>query len=342
MAGQTIHVAVAVNDSFIMPLLVMLRSAGSKVSAGWRLEVFVFGYEITEASRAWLESGLEGLPVSVRWKSLDLSGVAKYWPGMRQDGDITCYYRLFLGDALPDTVERVLFLDADLLVEGDLAGLWRLPFDGYVVQAVPDAYARLLHTPRLARIQFTENIRFSPETLYFNAGVQLIDLHRWRDERIGQRAGEFLWKYGGALTGRDQDALNCALVGRWKRLAPTWNLHELPEHAATWHDGGASAEECKEAWRNPAIIHFVGEKPWSEAWRPHQSGRWWKEARRAGVAEVHRSWTVAAWDALVWGPHTRLQWSLRREEWSRIASQLLTQPWIVVTYPLWWLVRRYS
>jgi hypothetical protein len=290
----------------------MLRSACRNLSPGWRLEVFVHGYQIPEERQHWLEAGLTGLPVLVRWQSPDLSAVEGYWPGLRGGGDVACYYRLFLGQTLPEAAERALFLDADLLVEGDLAKLWNIPFEGHVIQAVPDAYAHSLHTPRLSLIRFPEGIGFSRETPYFNAGVQLIDLRLWREERIGQRAGEFLWKYGQQLRGRDQDALNCALAGRWKRLPPTWNFQELPGHAASWKDGGASPAEVREALRRPAIIHFIGWKPWSGGRRPLRQELWWKEARQAGIAPVKRPARIAIWEALAWRPYMLVRRALRR------------------------------
>lgn len=304
------------------------------------MEVFVFGYRLSASGCAELETGVQDLPVEVRWKTLDLSSIENFWPGLHGEGDITCYYRLFLGDVLPESIDRVLYLDADILVQGNLAELWEIPFDGNVVQAVPDAYAPTQHLPRLSRIDFDDGIRFSSETPYFNAGVQLIDLKRWRQERVGQLASALLWKYGEQLRFRDQDALNCVLVGSWRRLGPTWNLHELPEHPTSWHDGGATGEQLQQARRRPAIIHYIGWKPWSPLWRPHRSELWWAVARSAGVPMVRRIWRVAIWDALFFGPHTRIAWHIRRSEWSKAALQFVAHPWIALTYPLWRTLRR--
>ncbi len=335
MNPKTIYIAMAVNDAFVMPLLVTVRSACRNLSPGWRLHVFVFGFEIQNATRQWCEARLAELPVDVEWRTLDLSGVASYWPGIRREEEITNYYRLFLGDVLPESVTRLLYLDADLLVCGDLAGLWNQPFNGHPVQAVFDAYSPQLHTPRLVGLELAEGIRFTKETPYFNAGVMLIDLAAWREQRIGQRAAELLWKHGSRFTGRDQDALNVALIGQWKRLPPKWNSHELSHLPDTWHAGGASDAEVREARAHPAIIHYIGEKPWSPAWRPHRSAQWWEEARRAGIPEGHRIGHVAIWEALLLGPHTRLLGHSCHREWGRMPKLILTRPWIVATYPVW-------
>lgn len=339
--NQTIYIAMAVNDAFVMPLLVVLRSAVRNLSPGWRLHVFVFGYEIRDATRQWCEEKLANLPVELEWRSLDLGGAASYWPGIRRAAEITSYYRLFFGDVLPETVTRLLYLDADLLIEGDLAELWNLPFDGHPVQAVADAYAQKLHTRRLAGLEIAEGIRFTEDTPYFNAGVMLIDLSAWRAQRIGPRASELLWKYGDRLPGRDQDALNGALIGQWKRLPPQWNVHEL-SHWPAPTPSGISEADVREAREHPRILHYIGEKPWSPAWRPHRSAQWWDEARRAGIPEVRRIWYVAVWAALLWGPHTRLLTHIAHREWGRIPKLILSRPWIVATYPVWRVSRRYT
>ena len=308
MSERTVSVVVCIDEGFLTPLLVMLRSACRGLAAGWKLNVFVFGYEIGEPGRKRLESGLSGLPVDIRWRTLDLSVIRAYWPGIRAKSEETVYYRLFLGEEIPDSIERLLFLDADLLVDGDLAELWELPFDGQVLQAVPDAYARVLHTRGLSSI---EGLGYSEETPYFNAGVLLIDLKRWREENVGKRAVSLLWKYREQFPGRDQDALNCVLVGRWKRLPPTWNFHRLPEHPGHWETGGATADELREAFRRPAITHYIGIKPWSAKKRPIGQRRWWAEARRAGIPAVRRPLGLRLWETVVVGPVTRLRWRIR-------------------------------
>jgi lipopolysaccharide biosynthesis glycosyltransferase len=87
---------------------------------------------------------------------------------------------------------------------------------------------------------------------YFNAGVLLIDLDRWRHERISERALEFLEKHP-TTPYADQDALNVACDGRWKHLDHKWNFQA--------HD--SQRFERTEKRLRPAILHFVmAAKPW--------------------------------------------------------------------------------
>jgi lipopolysaccharide biosynthesis glycosyltransferase len=341
---RTITLVIGIDDGFAVPALVMLRSACRNLSPGWEIEVFIFGHRVSPASREMIASGLAGLPVRLRWREPDLGGARERLPGIRRDGDVTVYFRLLIGEELPESIQRAVFLDVDILVEGDLAELWNRPFDGHVIQAVPDAYARTLHLPRLGSIAGTTNVPFGCSAAYFNAGVQLIDLQAWRADDTGRRALDFLLEHRKLLRGRDQDALNCVLAGRWKPLPPTWNLHELPHCLFLWERGALSAAELRQTFQNPKIVHFIGHwQPWGHTCSQMFHQRWREVAREAGVDQQPPPLLRSLWHRVIREPHSRLNWYVWRtviqaadcRQWHHLAIIVLTHPWMVVTYPLW-------
>ena len=87
---------------------------------------------------------------------------------------------------------------------------------------------------------------------YFNAGVLLIDLERWRQQRITERAFEYLRQYPHSPCS-DQDALNVACDRAWRQLEPRWNIQNYWE----------TQMSCITPGDGPGIIHFAGRlKPW--------------------------------------------------------------------------------
>jgi lipopolysaccharide biosynthesis glycosyltransferase len=87
---------------------------------------------------------------------------------------------------------------------------------------------------------------------YFNAGVLLIDLPRWRKERISERTLDYLARHP-LSPFSDQDALNVACDGLWKRLDLRWNFQNHYETSIS--DMGPMEK--------PAVVHFVTSlKPW--------------------------------------------------------------------------------
>ena len=138
--------------------------------------------------------------------------------GLKQREDLTdaTYYRLLMGNVLPADMQRVIYLDCDLMLRGDVAELWRFPLGDAIVAAVPDPGFTYHHV-----------LGLSKDGPYFNAGVLLIDLVRWRGEAIGEKALAFATCHPDRLTFNDQCALNWVLNGCWATLDPVWNLQAL-------------------------------------------------------------------------------------------------------------------
>jgi lipopolysaccharide biosynthesis glycosyltransferase len=160
------------------------------------------------------------------------------------------YGRLLIASILPPEVERALYLDADILVLGDISPLWEIDLEGAAVGAVIDAGVdALMKNDQLGRWNI-------PRVLdYFNSGVLLIDLERWRDQRIAEKVLEYVARNPTSLF-PDQNALNVVCDGHWKQLDLRWNFQRHMEHRLA---------DMSPANR-PAIVHFVtGEKPWNAA-----------------------------------------------------------------------------
>jgi lipopolysaccharide biosynthesis glycosyltransferase len=163
------------------------------------------------ASRAELEETLVSHVQRIKYNELADSAVL----GLKQREDLTAatYYRLMMSDVLPSDMNRVIYIDCDMMLRCDLAELWRFPLGNAIAAAVADpgfTHNRTLGLPDLAP--------------YFNAGLLLIDLEHWRSEAIGQDALAFARAYPDRLTFNDQCALNWVLRDRWAGLDPAWNV----------------------------------------------------------------------------------------------------------------------
>jgi lipopolysaccharide biosynthesis glycosyltransferase len=164
------------------------------------------------------------------------------------------WIRVVLPDALPD-VDRVVYLDADTFVRQSLLPLWNSLGDA-PIGAVTNVTERAMY-PHLTSLGIDDAKN------YFNAGVLVIDLAVWREERVKEQLIRFAASR--PLPWYDQDALNVVFAGRWKRLHPKWNamnsLWVWPDHARRVF----SEDEVSAARKDPAVIHFEGPpilKPW--------------------------------------------------------------------------------
>ena len=156
------------------------------------------------------------------------------------------YFRLMASRILPADIERVLYLDSDIIVRRSLAEFWSTDLGGFACAAIEDAF----WDPRLDYVQVPQGSR------YFNSGVLLINLSYWRQNNVYERAVEFIKGDPDKLNYYDQDVLNALFVDQWVNLPAVWN----DMARSTLHIPALRNLNIP----NPAIVHFVGPyKPWN-------------------------------------------------------------------------------
>lgn len=205
-------------------------------------------------------------------------------------------FRLQLDCLAPASVRRVLYLDSDLVVLGDVRRIWNADLDGAPIGAVADA---AVVDPRVVIDQFASAYGLTHNSMgYFNAGALLMDLERIRSEGGFRDALKFLIERNPRLA--DQDALNWMFWGRWRKLDPMWNVQAASVVNVIQ---GEAASDWNVQARRPAIVHFTGDnKPWqANAYHPWAWLYWRYLARtpflsevmrdhRASVAKLARAW----------------------------------------------------
>lgn len=170
--------------------------------------------------------------------------------------------RLVIDKLVPDSIDRILYLDGDTCCIDNLTELWNTDLKGNVIGGCMEP---TVQKERYHEIH-TEGIP------YINAGVLLIDLKKWRAEKWGEKILDFYREYNGRLFANDQDAINGALHGRIYYLAPKYNffniywfypyryLKHLNESRGLYY---YPKDVYEDSIRHPAIIHFLGEeRPW--------------------------------------------------------------------------------
>lgn len=175
--------------------------------------------------------------------------------------DISAMTRLFAAEALPETVKKVLYLDCDTVVIGDIRPLWKTRMEGNLVAMVPE--------PTVYQ-EMKASIDLGKDDAYYNSGVLLMDLEAWRSEDIQRKLFQYYADKGGNLFACDQDTINGALKGRIRELSPRYNFFTNYRyfHYKTLVGMNRSYErigkqEFEVSKRRPVILHYMGdERPW--------------------------------------------------------------------------------
>lgn len=256
------------NDNYARHLAVSMTSLFDRNRDVREITVYILSVGITSESQQKLQSIADGYGRSLEIIELnDIESRFDYDIDTR-GFDISAMGRLFVGQLLPESVERILYLDCDTVVVQPLKKLWKLDLDGHVLAAVME--------PTIYEAVKSE-IGLGEQDPYFNSGVLLIDLKRWREDRVQEKLLDFYGEKNGSLFACDQDTINGALKGEILSMAPRYNFFtnyryfsykELTAHADTYK--AVSKEMFEEAKRHPAIIHYMGdERPWIAGNRNH-------------------------------------------------------------------------
>lgn len=246
-----IRVATATDRRYLPYAAAMARSlAVHRDPATSRVELTVLCTGVSAGDRRKLESVADG--VTVRWFSIDADQYRRW--GLTPDPQVLApqYFRCQLARVYPPDTDRVIYIDADTLVLTDLTPLWRWPLAGAPVAAAGDLMSVIKDA-----ISHWQELGLDGDAPYFNSGVMVIDLDRWRREKIGDRVLHRCQLDRHRLLIRDrwpqydQYGFNVVLQHRWTRLPERWN--HFPERPCA----------------DPGIVHFLGDtKPGAPRTRP--------------------------------------------------------------------------
>lgn len=168
------------------------------------------------------------------------------------------WLRFLLERVIPDSADRVLYLDADTFVVDELSELLTLDLRGRSLAAVPNVMAPT-DEARLRALDLADADAF------FNSGVLLFDLGALRSDPLLPRTRPVLERFGHDIRWPDQDVLNIVYAGDWLPLHPRFNVMNS---FYDWHraaDAALGADRRREALDDPAVVHFEGPtacKPW--------------------------------------------------------------------------------
>ena len=249
MTGQPIQLIFGVDGAYSQHLAVTLVSLLENNPHN-RFDILVATLNMAEDDRSRvLALAARFGNVKLRFHTFDIGRYSHF----RTDGHIShaSYLRIFIPEILPDSVEKVLYLDCDIVVRHDIAPLWRMDIGDKVLGA-----ARNLFFVR------HDDLDMPPDASYFNAGVLLMNLKRWREIDGTARLIRFIEAHHDHLWAHDQDALNAVFCGEIAELAPRWNfqtsmLWSEPDGLDLNYDG------FRRLLADPAIVHFTSpSKPW--------------------------------------------------------------------------------
>jgi len=243
---ETLHIAVAFDENYITPIYVLLTSIFMNNKQN-RLRIHAIATGVDEAERNKIALYTKQNNASIVF--YDISNFDLSFFVLRPDSHFTLatYYRLFFPALIPENIDKLLYLDSDIVVIGDLKKFTDFDLGSCPVAAIEDITAKA--RPELG---------IYDKSQYFNAGVLLINVAEWKRQCVMEKSFQYLQDFPERLKWQDQDTLNAVLANNWYKLDKRFNVgyYDIPKFLARKH--------YNEFIKDKIIIHYTSgvHKPW--------------------------------------------------------------------------------
>ena len=246
------NILVTLDSNYVTPLCTMLSSL-IRSNPRTAFDIYVAYAHLTEADFQRIGKAVDGsgsriigirVPDSLFEKAPVLKRITK-----------ATYYRLFASMYLPETLERILYIDPDTLILRDISALYHLPFGD-------NFFAGCTHMNSFTNFVQTARLGMSPKSAYINAGILLINLRALRAFFSPNDVFDFVERHASTLFLADQDVLNALYGDRILPLdAEVYNCDERVYRRILKKFGKAGAESLVR--QKTCILHYDGKyKPW--------------------------------------------------------------------------------
>ncbi|MDD2797839.1 MAG: glycosyltransferase family 8 protein [Bacteroidales bacterium] len=236
-------IVVATDSHYTILLAPLIKSIEDSVTKDQKINVYVIDDHIKSSVKVKLEQSIDKNITTLIFKSVDEiipKGISL--PLDKSTYPLTIYLRLFIPSFIPKEVEKVLYLDVDMIVRHDIAKLFSIDLGENILAAVQDPRI-LTFDNSWGGVKNHKELGIVGETHYFNSGLLLMDAKKWRDLKIAERTVECINDNQKFVNYPDQYGLNVVLANKWVELDSKWN------HFA-----------CYDI-EDPFLIHFIGRKP---------------------------------------------------------------------------------
>lgn len=255
---QRINIVTYADENYMQHACVMILSLFDVVDQNRQYNVMVFYSKCdSETLDKFKQSIDKGIPSNVTYELRECNyGLESRLKAKDEHLSPAIYNKLFIYNDLPEDLEKVLFLDADIVLLKDPGAIYDLELDDQMVAAVREPVFEIL--PKRAQ----KAIGVATKD-YFNSGVMLVNLPRWKAEHIGERSLEFCIEKWEDTPYHDQDAFNHVINGNWLEISPLWNPR-IKNHV---QDSTGRKKELSrlEVYRKNLsyLVHYSGPaKPW--------------------------------------------------------------------------------
>ncbi len=259
---NTINLLFSIDDGYVQQFMVTLYSIYQN-SSHKAIAVYVLQKQLLQKNAEIVDFcqklGVTYYPVVIGEEAFEDAPTTDRYPE-------TIYYRLLAHDYLPENLDKILYVDADILCLNDIVSLYELDLGD-------NLYAAASHTSDGNISELVNKLRlrnFEAES-YFNSGVLLMNLANIRKAVHRQDILDYIEQNSHLLLLPDQDVLN-ALYGHQTQQIPDEIYNYDARYNVLYYSRSSGKWNLNWVIENTVFLHFCGrDKPWKKDYRGRYS-----------------------------------------------------------------------
>lgn len=282
---NNINIVYASDDKYAMIMAVSMESLFENNIGDPCLEVFIIESDISLTNKEKLKQIALSHNRNLNFVTIESINNIVGTKVFAQRWNPIVFARLYCPTLFP-ALDRILYLDCDTVINDNIFSIWNEDITGYSCAAVqePISYGH------------KKNLGLNKNDLYFNSGVMLIDLKKWRYDHTERKFSFFIKSRNGKIPYVDQGVIN-AVINNEIKILPVINNMSTQNYEYGYSDYQAyrgdriiyKEEEIEEGLNNPTIIHFTSSfktlRPWIknsnhpkvEIWEKYRTVTPWKD-----------------------------------------------------------------
>lgn len=243
------NIACGIDDNYVQHAAVMLMSL-SLTNKYNSFDVYVLSLGVKEESKRKLQDVFYKSNLHIYFIDIKESVLVKFPIRKKDYLSLATYLRLFMPDKLPDNINKILYLDSDIIINGDIAPLFNTDVTGKYAAACLD-----VDQDNCLRLNYDKRLG------YYNAGVFLFNIYEMRKIKFMEFVRDYVENVNAPLKYHDQDVLNFLFKGKIVSVNHKWNLLECYYLKKELHD---LYDDIDDAIEHPMIIHYSSSfRPWN-------------------------------------------------------------------------------
>jgi len=240
--NNNISIVVASDNHYAILIAALLKSIELNHKTEEHIDFHIIDDGISATTKEKLSTIADPTKITLKWfKSKEIVPPNIIIPVDNSAFPLTVYMRVFSPYVVDKDVEKLIYLDVDTIVQGDISELWNTDLEDYIVGAVQDVGGTV--DCDWGGIRNYKDLGLTADTKYFNSGVLVIKPQEWRKEDFSNQVITALSTHKEFVQLADQYGLNVVLANKWKVLDPKWNWFAFKEN------------------ENPKLVHFLDIKP---------------------------------------------------------------------------------